>query len=114
MFRTSSRTEGTVPFAVECAFRDVQLSHLLVSDLNSLRIEVSIRGGFALQPSRVWNADQIDNRVESIERFAAPVAGNVAEHLMLDLVPLARAGRERADADPQPRFVGQGERASGP
>src|SRR5437016_9728261 len=38
---------------------------------------------------------------------AAPVVGDVAEHAVLDLVPLARAGREVTDLHGQTQLVGQ-------
>ena len=46
----------------------------------------------------VWRAE---------ERLAAPVARDEAEQAVLDLVPLARAGREVADLDLKAGLVGQ-------
>ena len=41
------------------------------------------------------------------QRSPSPVLGDVAEHLVLDLVPLARPGREVAHRDPQAELGGQ-------
>jgi len=51
--------------------------------------------------------DQVHDDGSRAERLTSPVLGDVAEHPVLDLVPLARAGREMADRDPQPQVVGQ-------
>ena len=45
-------------------------------------------------PMRFTTTDRL------IKRLASPVLGDVAEHPVLDLVPLARARREVADGDP--------------
>src|SRR5258708_7923950 len=51
--------------------------------------------------------DQIDDCLEALERFSAPVLGNVREEPMFDLVPLAGSGREVTDHDTQPGSIGQ-------
>ena len=51
--------------------------------------------------------DEIDYNLISDERAPPPVRRDVAEHSVLDLVPLARARRKVADGDSQPRLVGE-------
>ena len=51
--------------------------------------------------------DQADDDLVADERFAAPVLADEREEAMLDLVPLAGAGREVADGDRQPALVGE-------
>ena len=51
--------------------------------------------------------DEVDDDLQREERFGAPVAADEAEEAVLDLVPLARPGREVADADPESGLVGQ-------
>src|SRR5450755_821246 len=43
-------------------------------------------------------ADQVDDHLQALKRPSAPVEADVAEHAMLDFVPLRRPGREMADA----------------
>src|SRR2546426_2012778 len=52
-------------------------------------------------------ANQVDNRFKRAERTASPVLGDVTEEAVLYLVPLAGAGREMRDVDPQAQVVGQ-------
>src|SRR5688572_13038082 len=52
-------------------------------------------------------ADELDDDLAADEWSSAPVLGDVAEHPVLDLVPLAGAGREVADADAQAGLVGE-------
>ena len=51
--------------------------------------------------------DQLDDGLAAVQRPAAPVLRDEAEQAVLDLVPLARAGREVADDDLQARLVSQ-------
>ena len=44
-------------------------------------------------------ADEVDDDLMAGERGASPVHRDVGEQAVLDLVPLARAGREVADGD---------------
>jgi hypothetical protein len=50
--------------------------------------------------------DQVDDHFMAHQRSASPVLGDVGEHAVLNLVPLAGAWREMTDGDLQPRFVG--------
>ena len=53
-------------------------------------------------------SDVLDHGVEAIEGFAPPVDANGTEPLMLNRVPLTRAGRIRADVDLQACGIRQG------
>jgi hypothetical protein len=47
----------------------------------------------------VVGRDQVDDHLVAGQRPAAPVLADVREQAVLDLVPLARAGREVTDLD---------------
>ena len=51
--------------------------------------------------------DQVDDRLVASQRAAAPVDRDEREQAVLDLVPLARAGREVADANGDSELVGE-------
>src|SRR5271165_889531 len=51
--------------------------------------------------------DQLDNCTIASQRLAAPVDGDEREETMLDLVPLAGAGRQVANRDRQLELVRQ-------
>jgi hypothetical protein len=52
-------------------------------------------------------ADQIDHDLAADQGTPAPVVGDVAEHAMFDLVPLAGSGWKVTDLDRDVDFVGQ-------
>src|SRR5579859_5532566 len=51
--------------------------------------------------------DELDDDLVADEGLAPPVLADRAEQAVLDLVPLARPGREVADGDLETRLVGQ-------
>ena len=51
--------------------------------------------------------DQFDDDLMADERFAAPVLRDEREQAVLDLVPLAGAGRQMTDGDGNAELVGQ-------
>ena len=51
--------------------------------------------------------DQVDDDRMAHQRFAAPVLRDEGKRTVLDFVPFAGSGREVADRDLQPGFVGQ-------
>ena len=57
----------------------------------------------------VWwcGRDQLDDHAIADERLGAPVLADEGEEAVLDLVPLAGAGRQVADHDVEAEFVGQ-------
>ena len=69
-------------------------------DLDAGRIGVVIDLASHLQAGLGGRGgDQLDDDLMADERFAAPVSGDEREQAMLDLVPLAGAGRQVADRD---------------
>src|SRR4051812_32649867 len=87
---------------------EVDARELLVGDLDSslvgavieLRVELEAGAGRG-------GGDEVDDDLERLKRLAAPVEADQAEHAVLDLVPLRRAGREVADADLKAGGVGE-------
>jgi hypothetical protein len=51
--------------------------------------------------------DELDDDLVADERLASPVLADRAEQPVLDLVPLARPGREVADGDLEAGLVGE-------
>src|SRR5208337_231263 len=101
--RTSGR-DAVVPFWMEGIALYVECRDLLVGDLDALGIEFAadFETGF-----RRGVCDQFDGHEEADERHGAPVLGNVAEHAVLDLVPLRGPRRIMADLDDQAGLVGE-------
>src|SRR2546425_9645576 len=52
-------------------------------------------------------ANEVDDRFQGSERLPSPVLCDMTEEPVLNLVPLARAGREVADDDIEARVVGE-------
>jgi len=72
------------------------------------RIRVGIDDSLDRQTSRgCGTRDEFDHGLHARERAGTPVDGDVREELVFDLVPLARARREVADAQGEPRVGGQ-------
>ena len=71
---------------------------LVVGDLDAGRVAGGVERGLDTQTGgRGGVGDQIDDHLVAGQRAAAPVERNLAEHSMLDLVPLAGAGRKMKD-----------------
>src|SRR5271157_932490 len=105
--RTSGR-DGVVPFWMEGIPLYVECRHLLVGDLDALGIGVGIEFAADFEAGfRRRVCDQFDGHEEADERHGAPVLGNVAEHAVLDLVPLRGPRRIMADLDDQAGLVGE-------
>src|ERR1700693_4524645 len=83
------RFDGIVPFWMPRAALDVQRSHLGIGDFDPLGIAFLIQ--FAVHRQAGFGrrgGDQVDHRDAADERLSAPVLRDVAEHAVLDLVPL--------------------------
>src|SRR6266571_7523107 len=52
-------------------------------------------------------ANEVHHDLVGFQRMASPIAGHMTKQAMLDLVPLARAGREMAHFDLQTGFIAQ-------
>ncbi len=83
--------------------REIDGGKFLVADSNPRRVRAGIKGGLDLQSfGRGGVGDEIDNAVMAYERTTPPILGNVAEHAMFNLVPLAGPRREVTDMDGDP------------
>src|SRR5208337_2725237 len=92
-----SRCDGVVPFWMEGVASYVEGRHLLVGDFYTFRI-VGIEFAAGRQTGfRRGVRDQCDGDEHAGERRSTPSLGYVAEHAMLDLVPLRRPRRIMAD-----------------
>ena len=82
---------------------EIERGQLRVGDLDASRVVAAIEFGSNLQAcaSRCVG-DQLDDHFVTHQRPTSPVLGDVREHAMLDLVPLAGPGREVAHLDGQP------------
>ena len=102
------RLDSVVPFAVKLVALDGHVGEFFIGDFDTCLVLVFVErcanaktrfGGDA--------ADQVDHDLAGQQRPASPVVGAVAEHSMLDLVPLAGAGRKVTDLHGQPQFIGK-------
>src|SRR5271166_6505407 len=104
----ASRRDAVVPFWMERIAFYVERRHLLLGDPDALGIGVGIEFAADFETGfRRGVCDQFDGHEEAHERHGAPVLGNVAEHAVLDLVPLRGPRRIMADLDDQAGLVGE-------
>ena len=90
--------QAVVPLPVEFVPFNGQRGEFLVGNLDTGRVNVFIKLGLNLQAcSRGRAADQIDHHLATDQGASPPVLGDVTEHAVLDLVPLAGAEWEVAD-----------------
>ena len=102
------RKDRVVPLAMELGSVDLKLFHLGIADLDAFRILASVQSRLDPQARRgVGVANEADDHLEALQRLATPVGGDVAAHAVLDLVPLARARRQVADAHAEAALVGE-------
>lgn len=82
-----------VPVRVEAVAVDRQDFHLLLGEDEAGGVFAGIQLGGDGQPgARGGGADQLDDGLVAGQRPAAPVAGDLREQPVLDLVPLRGAG----------------------
>ena len=84
---------------------DVDGSHLLVGDSDALGVGVGVE--FAVHgKARIsgGGADQINDDTLADQRLGPPVHADEREQAVLDLVPLARAGRQVVNHDVDAEF----------
>ena len=87
---------------------DGKSSVLFARDFDPLRVDVFINAGPDAQSvSRGCAANQIDDDLPANQGTAAPIGSDVAEHAMLDLVPLTGTGRKVTHVDRELYLVGQ-------
>ena len=93
---------------MEVVAEEVDGVHLGIGDFDACRIGVAIELAAHLEAGvGGGGGDQLDDDLVADEWLAAPVLGDEREQAMLDLVPLAGAGRQVADRDGEAEFVGQ-------
>src|SRR3990172_9153671 len=102
----SPADDRIVPIAVERIWLDFEFRHLLIRHFDSTGVMPSVQRGANTQAAfRRGVTYEIHNHPQRLQRLATPVLGDVTEHLVFDLVPLAGAGRKVADANAQPGLV---------
>src|SRR6266542_3768802 len=102
------RRDGVVPLAVKGRWRQSNIGDLCIGYGFFCGIDVLIQLGADSQSRRRLSApDELDDDRVTRKRSAAPVPGDVAEHAMLDLVPLARTRWEMAHRQSQTQVVRQ-------
>ena len=73
---------------MESVVLNAEFRHLAVSDFDALRVRSWVQGCPDAKPLPVLRvADEIDDHAQRFQRAPAPIPGDVAEHLMFDLVP---------------------------
>src|ERR1700733_13036595 len=102
------RSNSIVPVAVKLGRRQMDCCQIVLGYLDSSLVMTTIESCMDLESVVGFCVrDQTDHDLITDERVRPPVRRDVAEHPMLDLVPLACARWEVADADEQPRLVGE-------
>jgi len=88
------RFDGVVPFRVKRIAVKVDGCDLVVGDADLVEIGALVEAGVDLQAAaRGRRADQVDDRLQRVQRLAAPVDRDVAKQSVLDAVPLPGARR---------------------
>ncbi len=87
---------------------EVQECHVFVRHLDAWPIGASVQFGVQVK-SRFGcrSGDEVHDYRVVEQRLAAPILGDEGEQAVLDLVPLAGAGGQVANADRQPGFISQ-------
>jgi hypothetical protein len=100
--------DSVIPFSMEVGALKAHRSHLRVGNLCAKWVGMFVEFCTHMQPlSSRGSCNEVDNYLMTDERPAAPVLGDMTEHAMLNLVPLARARREMTDCDRQASVVGK-------
>src|SRR5689334_781340 len=87
---------------------DGQFGKLRVGHLETSLVGILVQLGTDAEPCFGGRAaDQIDHDLAADQGTSAPVVGDVAEHPMFDLVPLAGSGGKVTDLDREAEVIGQ-------
>ncbi len=87
---------------------EVNRGEVRVADLDAGFVGILVQCGLHAQTFIGRDAaDEVDHHLPAQQRSTAPVVGDVPEHAMLDLVPLAGAWRKMAHLNLQAEFIGQ-------
>ena len=104
----AGRVDRVVPRAALGMRLDRQGAHALGADGHAQRVGAGVQRGLHAQPGAgAGGGDGVDDYFVAGQRPPAPVHRDVGEQPVLDLVPLARPGREVADRDGQPGLGGE-------
>ena|SRR5271157_4689325 len=102
------RADNVVPFAVKSAGSDVHGLHFSLGNLAAFvigfGIELGLHDESCLCTSRT---DQIDDDLVRFKGLPSPIAGDVTEHTVFDLVPLAGTRWKVADFNRLADFIGE-------
>ena len=97
-----------VPVTVEVGAFNLESAEVGVGYLDTGEVGVGVELAADLQAGCGGGVgDEIDDDLMACQRSAAPVLGDVRKEPVFNLVPLAGARREVADADAQPGLIGQ-------
>src|SRR5215472_7325260 len=102
------RKDRIIPLAMAMGSVDLKRLHLGIADLHARRILASVQRRLDPQARRgVGVADEADDHLEAFQRLATPGGGDMAEQAGRELVPLARARWQGADAHAEAALVGE-------
>lgn len=100
--------DAIIPITMKVRALQLDGSQLDIWDLDADRIRIGVQLALNLQTcSGSGVGDEVDDDLVALQRSAAPVLRDLREKPVLDLIPLAGARREVADADVQAGVVGQ-------
>ena len=87
---------------------ETDLVHFRIGDLPACRVlgRVNLGVNFQSLLGRC-SRNEVDDHLEAGEWLAPPILADEGEKTVLDLVPLARAGRKVAHSNRQSGFVGE-------
>src|SRR6202047_4943163 len=100
--------DGVVPLAVELGAFDVDGGHVCIRYDNPAGVLAGVE--FTVHSEAGFGGsgrDQLDDHAIADEWLGAPVLADKGKEAVLDLVPLAGAGRQVADHDVEAAFVSQ-------
>src|SRR5262245_50620883 len=101
-------SDGVVPVSVEPVLPDGEGLQLLGCYLSPGWVAILVQFRPDRQPvPRRRLTDEVAHDLSAHQRTAPPVLRDVAEHPVLDLVPLAGPRREVAHRDPQAGLIGE-------
>ena len=102
------RVDGVVPVSMEAVRVEIKGGHLSIRDVLAFRVGAAVELTPHAKAGRgAGAADQIDDHRQTHQRLAPPVGADVGKEPVLNLVPLARPGRQMTDGDRHVRAVGQ-------
>src|SRR5215471_9915527 len=102
------RQNRVVPVAMKPRAFDLQGLHLRLTDFDPCGILTGVQRRLDTQAlRRRRGANEADNHLATLQRLPTPIRGDMAEHAVLDFVPLAGPRRQVADPDAQATRIGE-------